>query len=276
MNSSTGFLSLPSEIRNMIYEVVVCPGYLCPKFWPGYPRQLTPTLLRTNKVIHAKASSLLYGQNCFEFKDNSFKPEDIVSFLDQIGTKNTGYIREIIIYFPRFWHLEPDNVTLDNHSSGVLATLQNRCPNLSTITTCLHTTDYMERLLAYDNKVATKALKMVNHRFRAILSSSLQEIFVEVYEQGPSDDIEMEDGNDIEKIMEIRDDIRQEMKALGWEICTFVQPEFWEGGFSDRESDDEYGSRDEGDDGDEGVDGDNGDDDFDLHDHFLAISGELL
>ncbi|KAM7223983.1 hypothetical protein V8F06_000456 [Rhypophila decipiens] len=209
MNSSTRFLSLPSEIRNMIYElIVVCPEYLRPKPLPGHIRRLTPALLRTNKVIHAEACSLLYGQNCFEFRGSPIQPEDIVSFFDQIGTRNTGYIREILIEFPVF--VKPDNVTLDNNSSDILATLQNRCPNLSTITTCLD--DRMEHLLATQGKkVATEALKMVNHRFRAILSSSLQEIFVEVYGRGPSDYI------------------RQEMEALGWEIFTVSRLEIWKG-----------------------------------------------
>ncbi|KAK4217282.1 hypothetical protein QBC37DRAFT_370237 [Rhypophila decipiens] len=275
-NTPTRFLSLPSEIRNMIYElVVVCPVNILPKL-PGYNYELTPALLRTNKVIHAEASSLLYGQNCFEFIPSEYKHDvtEIVSFFDQIGTKNAGHIRRILIDFPELSHLDPDNVTIRDSSSDILATLQNRCPNLSSIRTTLSTTDYMERFFAYDLKEAIAALKMVNHRFRAILSSSRQEIFVQVFEKGPSDDIEMEDGDDIEELIEMRDYIRQEWegrdyirqetKALGWEICTFIRQKW---SFSEGESDDEYGSWD---------DGDDGDDNFDFFDHLLTINDDLV
>jgi hypothetical protein len=60
---------------------------------------------------------------------------------------------------------------------------------LSTPTTSLYSTNAIElRLDNLDNpKIVTEALKLVNTRFRAI--SSLQEIIVEVYKDGPNDHI---------------------------------------------------------------------------------------
>lgn len=79
------------------------------------------------------------------------------------------------------------------------------------------------RLDDLDNpKIVTEALKLVDTRFRAI--SSLQEIIVEVYEDGPSDHI------------------RRRMKSHGWTISTteYVEEEDWGRSFSDFDYDD-YG-----------------------------------
>ncbi|KAL9013413.1 MAG: hypothetical protein Q9173_001889 [Seirophora scorigena] len=93
------------------------------------------------------------------------------------------------------------------------------------------------RLDALDNpKVATEALKLADTHFGTF--SSLHEIIVEVYEDGPSDHA------------------RREMESHGWTISTTenVEEEDFDRSFSDFDSDD-YGS-DSGDDG-----ADNGGDD---------------
>lgn len=84
-----------------------------------------------------------------------------------------------------------------------------------------------------DPEVVTEALKLVNTRFRAI--SSLQEIIVEVYEDGPSDCL------------------RRKMESHGWTISTTENVEE-----EDFEHDD-YGY-DSGGDDDDDVD----DDDYDI------------
>ena len=90
-------------------------------------------------------------------------------------------------------------------------------------------------------EIAAEALRLVDIRFRAI--SSLQEIILEMYEEGPSDYF------------------RKEMKAHGWTICTteyVEEEEDWGRSFNDFD-DDGYGY---GDDDDYGY-GD-GDDDYDI------------
>lgn len=79
-------------------------------------------------------------------------------------------------------------------------------------------------------KIVTEALKLVDTHFRAI--SSLQEIIVEVYEDGPSDHI------------------RRKMESHGWTISTteYVEEECCSMSFSDNEY------------GDSGYDDYNGDD----------------
>lgn len=204
-------------------------------------QQLTPGLLRANKTIHDEASSLFYGRNSFAFADVA--PEEIITLLEQIGSNNAGYIQHILIDFPEFFHLDPEDVTLEDGSISILTTIQGRCVNLRTLTTSLYSTNAMElRLDDLDNhKVATKALELVDTRFRDI--SSLQEIILEVYKDGPSDYI------------------RREMEGHGWTIRTteYVEedPEpDWDGGLSDFDDDYNYSQGDDDDADDYDIDND--------------------
>jgi hypothetical protein len=216
---STNFLSLPSELRNKIYEQLVVhqePINPCILYNGRYG--LTPGLLRVNKTVHREATSLLYAQNCFDLTRFTFG--DIPSFLEQIGRNNAAYIRHIYINFPSFLYLDPSDITLKDKSDHILAKIQSECANLSTLKTSLDSTNTMElRLDRLDYpKVVVEALSLVNTRFRAI--SSLQEIIVEVYKDGPSDHI------------------RREMKRHGWtvienEYVEYVEEEDFDISFSD-------------------------------------------
>jgi len=205
---SANFLSLPSELRNNIYEqlLVLQQPITCPiRFWrrqlirrAGATSAFTLGLLRANKIIHFEASSILYGKNCFDLECRS--SEDVALFLERIGRKNASYILHMNLDFPEFQYLDPTDITIQDDSIGILTKIQSDCINLKTLTLSLSSTDEMEaRLDALDYpKIVVEALRLVNARFRAI--SSLQEIIVEVYEDGPNDHI------------------RREMKKHGWII----------------------------------------------------------
>jgi hypothetical protein len=234
---STNFLKLPSELRNRIYEL--CLLHEEPiNPWIDYNQrhELTPGLLRANKTIHREASSLLYAQNRFDF--TMATPEDVASFLRTIGNNNADCIRHICVDFPSPRNLEPGNVTLEEGSDDILVSIQSSCANLRTLTTSLSSTHAMElRLDALDNpKVVTEALTLVNTCFRAI--SSLQDIVVEVYDDGPSDSI------------------RRKMEDLGWKVNTTEYVEEWGSGRS-------FGDSEDGWDRDYGYD-DDYDDDYDI------------
>jgi hypothetical protein len=166
--------------------------------WFGYNR-LTPGLLRVNRTVHQEASSVFYGQNCFNFTDVG--PEKVASFLEQIGSNNAGNIRHLVIDFPRFLCIEPGNITLEDDSIDMLLCIQRGCANLSLLTTSLHSTDYMEHKLdSLDNhELATEALKLVDNHFRDL--PSIQNIIVEVFEG-------------------LSDHIRRTMESHGWTIST--------------------------------------------------------
>jgi hypothetical protein len=180
---TTNFLSLPSELRNRIYELVLLDERYINSWACSYSyRPPTIGLLCANKTIHREASSLLYAQNRFDLTAN--KPQ-LVAFLDQIGC-NATYIRHICIKFPTFCSLDRHNVTLEDDSLHILAKIQSVCTNLSTLATTLYSTDAVTlELDALDNpNIVVQALAHVNAHFRAILS--LQEIVVEIYEERPS------------------------------------------------------------------------------------------
>lgn len=220
IDMSCNFFSLSRELRDQIYELVLLHQELIDP-WVDYylRRKLTPELLHVNKTIHREASSVFHAQNRFDFTTRT--PEDVASFLGQIGRNNADYIRHICVDFPKFLYLDPGDVTLEEDSVSILANMQSGCANFSTLTTSLYSTNAMElRLDALDNpKVVIEALKLVNTHFRAILS--LQEIIVEVYEDGPSDHI------------------RRKMESHGWtiSIAEYVEEDF-DRSFSDFGNDD--------------------------------------
>ena len=196
---STNFLKLPSELRNRVYELCLVRQEPIDARIKGYQRQeLTPGLLRVNKTVHREASSLFYAQNCFDF--TWVIPEDVALFLGTIGRTNADYVRHVRVNFPAILHLIPGHVALGDVSIGIFAEIQSGCANVRALTTGLATTNAMElRLDALDHPtIVTEALELVDTRFRAI--SSLQEITVEVYEDGPSDYI------------------RRKMESHGWTI----------------------------------------------------------
>ena len=221
----SNFFSLPRELRDQIYELVILhPEPIDPWVDYGPPYNLTPELLRANKAINREASSLLYARNRFDFTSST--PENVASSLGQIGRNSADNIRHICIDFPRFLHLDPGNVTLEDDSVGIFANIRSGCANLSTLTTSLYSTNAMElRLDALDNlKLVTEALDVINTLFRTI--STLQKIIVEVYEDGPSDFI------------------RKEMDNHGWTMsATKYEEEDFERSFSDFEYDDHYYDR---------------------------------
>ncbi|KAL2066970.1 hypothetical protein VTL71DRAFT_1394 [Oculimacula yallundae] len=233
---SANFLTLPRELRDKIYELCLLSEEPINPWIDFNPRQeLTPGLLRTNKTVHTEASSLLYGQNRFDFATGT--AEDVASFLETIGRNNAGSIRSIRVDFPNLRDLEPSKVCLEETSDGMLANIQDSCVNLTTLTTFLDSTNAMEvKLEALDSpKTVAEALTLVHSRFKAI--SSLREIIIEVYEDGPSDYI------------------RREMENHGWTFDKTRYVEDWGSGrhFSDFE--DDYG-----------YDDDDGDDDYDVDD----------
>lgn len=206
--------------------------------WNGYNRvqELTVGLLRASNTVHRETSSLFYAQNRFDFTIRT--PEDIASFLEQIGSNNATYIRHICIDFPRFRCLDLGSIALEEDSIGIFANISSYCTNMSTLTTSLDSTNAMElELDGLDNpNIVIEALRSVNACFRGI--SSIQEIVVEVYEDSPSDHI------------------RNTMRNHGWTISTteYVEEEEQGRGWSD----DDYGFSDY----DGG--GDYDDDDYDI------------
>jgi hypothetical protein len=210
INMTANFLSLPSELRNNIYEqlLVLQDPIVCSThswFRSFHLGALTPGLLLVNKTVHREASSLLYAQNRFDF--TMCIPEYVASFFDQIGRNNANHIRHIYINFPSILNLGEHDATLEEDSIHMLARIQNDCTNLITLRTSLDSTDTAAfELDALDSpKAVVDMLALVDARFRAI--SSLREVIVEVYEDSVSAHI------------------IDEMKSRGWTVEVTEQVE---------------------------------------------------
>jgi hypothetical protein len=197
------FLSLPRELRDQIYELVLLheelrvPGYRC-----SIGQELTPGLFQVSKTIHREATSLFYALNRFDFCFATAKEND--SFFEQIGQDNVAYIRHISVKFPRFFFPKSGEITLDNDDVVVFENIQSRCANLSTLTMSLNAVLMAVDLefgplelshfglseLSDESKAFSEALKLVNTHFRAVPSSP--KIIVELWTHGPSDLIQKE------------------------------------------------------------------------------------
>lgn len=243
---STSFLSLPSEIRNDIYErllVLEDPISCLDTSWNRLLRYgaISTGILLANKAISREASSILYAQTHFDLSGGNMS--QIISFINDIGRENASFMRHIIIDFPEFSALEMHRVALRDDAAGILDIFRERCRNLRTITTSAHSTSDIELDLGSLNcpEAVTEALALVNSRFRAV--SSLEKVIVEVYERSASAYI------------------RKEMEKIGWTVSEREQPNYPEGDFdSDRgwNDGDGYGS-----DGDYGFD-DDSDEEYDI------------
>jgi hypothetical protein len=181
----TTLLSLPSELRNKIFELaLVRQNSINP--WNDWDQfeEFTVGLLRTNRTILREASSIFYTQNHFDFTMGN--PRNIASFLEQIGSNNASYIRHICIEFPTFRSMDLGNVVISEDSRSILADIHRYCTNLGTLTTSLYSTNAAELdLEALDNNhIVDEAIMLVHAAFRALPSTP--EIILEVYKDGPS------------------------------------------------------------------------------------------
>lgn len=217
---SPNLLTLPGELRNEIFkQVLVVQGPIEPGPYCFQPPSLTRELLRVNKAIHREAISLLYTQNCFDFTE--YDSEDLISFLDNIGRNNASRIQQVYINFPKIRDLGADPLIMDEDYVRYFAKIQSDCTDLRTITTSARSTNAMVLKLDKLDKphVVGEVLALVDTHFKAI--TSLKQIIVEVYEDGPSAAL------------------RKVMESRGWTIKVVGRAEEsdFAGSFSD--SDDE-------------------------------------
>jgi hypothetical protein len=212
---SVNFFSLPSELRNKIYEQLLVPQEPvacwikpCVLF---QKEGLTPALLRVNKAVHSEASSILYAQNRFDF--TFCNHETVTSFLERIGRNNASCVLNVRIDFPKLHFLDfsDQHFTLDDGSVRILTKIQSVCTKLSTVTTTLYTS-------TIPNTVVAKALELVDACFKAF--PSLPEIIVELNE-----DEDMPDHPD--------STIQKEIKKYRWTISRTKEDSDFDSSFRD-------------------------------------------
>ncbi|KAJ5361776.1 hypothetical protein N7541_002620 [Penicillium brevicompactum] len=196
------FMSLPPEIRIMIYKYVLVDRSPLSPWKPLSPwhfhDRLVPNLLRTSTTIFHEARSLLYSHNCFNFSDPDY--DEVCQFMLKIGRTNASRIQYIRVDFPGLDLVGGRIRYLSRDSALMKILIESWCPNIKCLIIAWQGTESLERAFdpdRFDDPEACEvALKWVEGHFK--VPPSLREIVIEVREHRPS--------SYIQKLM----------KSLGW------------------------------------------------------------
>jgi len=132
---SGNFLALPRELHDFIYEFTLVDQDDSDQGTWIYPRPLSPQLLRTNKLIHHEATSLLYTH--IRFYSALWSPELLTSFRNRIGSGNAKHVRHVRTDFSLIFSVDLGDLTLRGKSIHILEMIRSYFPGLYTLTTSL-------------------------------------------------------------------------------------------------------------------------------------------
>ncbi|EKG09570.1 hypothetical protein MPH_13357 [Macrophomina phaseolina MS6] len=185
-SATVNFLALPLAVRDKIYKRVLFiphplylfqePGSRVECFGPDRPSQWL-ALLYTNRQINREASAALYGVNQFHLVDITEQQVGLLqSFVDCIGPVNAASLSHLCINFPvaESIHGQPGNFKLRDDSLQTLEILQDKCPNLSTLDTLVHSENC--GVFKKTDDLLQEALSLIDAHFKSI--SSLKRIIV--------------------------------------------------------------------------------------------------
>lgn len=199
------FLSLPAEIRNMIYDyLLVRENPIDPIHHRPRKFAVNGNILFTNKTIHLESSFMLYARNCFELYQNDDQGEATADFLNVIGD-NAAKIQSI---YTDFFGLAIDDELygqkdIDGYfgivdyvecrcsESKPLETIRRRCTSLKIMISDSSILDALRWVLNtledIDPECQDHVLSKIEYSLRQI--PSLQEIVLydgySIREQGP-------------------------------------------------------------------------------------------
>lgn len=145
-------------------------------------------LLRSSKAIHCEASSVLYGQNVFDFQISNYHNHrnDIVPrFLYHINMVNRLYIRHVLLQFPYPFQTDLQRWGESNY------TVIRICNYVKTITLSARSTRTALRALPTNDLTAEIQIwKQANDYIRWCFQR-VKEIIVEDWGHNISDDIKI-------------------------------------------------------------------------------------
>lgn len=133
--SSSSLLTLPGEIRNMIYEVLLIQDIVLVSHHFRNVRSKTGNLYVDCKIC-CEATSIFYTINCFDFC-GTWIPRARAWF-SQIGGSNAACIRQIRAQCPRY---QPHIIVaagIGGNEGETIKLLANYCPDLRSITLRLY------------------------------------------------------------------------------------------------------------------------------------------
>lgn len=199
-STSANFFSLPIEIRNHIYKQVLAvplPLYLFqdtgPRvevFAPEKPYRWL-ALLYTNRQISDEVSAILYGENKFTLEEvGSLQHQGklLKSFLDCIGSVNTGFLSHLCITFPALERVDgrPREIRLTKNTVQNLQLLKKGGSKLRTLEMLVYgkgCSDLFREDLN-NNRYLREAFMEIDTQLRGI--DSLQNIIVRISSGSPA------------------------------------------------------------------------------------------
>ncbi|KAI0440290.1 hypothetical protein F4803DRAFT_483990 [Xylaria telfairii] len=144
------FLSLPAELRNMIYKLLLVsnspirfrvrsstspPIMYCRSLGRDWSWSRSTLMLLVCRQIYYEASAILYRHNFFVV--DSRRLNLLERFLNYIGPAKAGLLSHIYINYPimeTFPHCRPGEVKLQRDDLRSLRLLQQNCTNLRKLT----------------------------------------------------------------------------------------------------------------------------------------------
>lgn len=193
VTDATSFSDLPGRIRHDIYKrvlVVAHPIYLfqdkgsrIETFAPEIPIRWL-ALLYSNRQIYDEARAVLYGLNRFVLVDMTPQQVDLLqSFLSCIRSVNANLLSHLCINFPVAEHMEdqPGEIQIREDSIQSLKLLRERCTNLTTLETFIHSknSSFLIEADEDNSQFVRKALQQIDAQLKTV--SSLKKIIIRVY-----------------------------------------------------------------------------------------------
>ncbi|KAH6973764.1 hypothetical protein BKA56DRAFT_619972 [Ilyonectria sp. MPI-CAGE-AT-0026] len=194
-SGTVSFVSLPKKIRQDIYKRVLLMrhsiflfqdrGSRVETFAPDKPRRWL-ALLHVNRQVSDEARAVLYDIHRFVLLDTTQQQLGLLrSFLTGIGSVNAGFVSHLCTNFPVAERMEdrPREVKIREDGLQSLRLLQEKCTNLTTLETWIHSENY--RFLTETDedgsRLVQEALPQIDAQLKVI--SSLSKIIVRVHVQ---------------------------------------------------------------------------------------------
>lgn len=187
---TTGFFSLPVEIRTAIYRELLVASDAFKICLPNdsfchIPHHLSPSILGVNKRAYDEANFILYLHNRFEVCSES--PERLDRFLDQIGLPKASLVQHLSIPFP--WRIlwpKIRDIKIKANTLRLFDIVREKFINLKRLETSLESGHMMELAFWFNRAERINEARFMlraDELFKTIVS--LEEVIVNLRETSP-------------------------------------------------------------------------------------------
>lgn len=188
-STTIGIFALPVEIRQQIFKLVLAvpeslylfqdSGSPLESFMPSKPRAWL-ALLYTNRRLSYEARSVLYSANRFTLEEveiANYRSNILKSFINGIGSLNSGFLSELRISFPATERVDDQQgaIRLRENTLQNLQLLRNECTGLRTLEALVYSKG-CHYLITEDQDnphFAHDVLVKINSEFRKIASLNI-------------------------------------------------------------------------------------------------------